>query len=175
MSDDRERETRKKVLDLVAKNPGLHLSKIAEQLGMRTSLAEYHLKYLEKNERILSMKQPGDYYRRYYTKDTQLGVDDKKILAILREEMLFKIILLFLKKERLRNKDLLQHFPVSPPTITYYLHKLVSSGIIEETAYGEEKGYVLLNRKRIIRLMLAYEFHTVADDFKSIWDDLQYW
>lgn len=175
MSEDLEQDIRKKMCDLISKNPGLHLSKIAESFKMRISLAEYHLNYLTKNKVIFSVKNPGEYYRRYYIKDTPLGVDDKKILAILREETLFKIVLLFLRKERLRNKDIVKHFNVSPPTITYYLHKLLANEIIEEAAQGEERGYVLRNRKRIIRLLFAYELHVVADDFKAIWDELQYW
>ena len=47
--DMRTFETREKIRDLIAQNPGLHLSKIAEMLDMSISLTDYHLLYLEKN------------------------------------------------------------------------------------------------------------------------------
>ena len=175
MNDGLEQEIRQKIYNLILKNPGLHLSKIAQELNMRTSLAEYHLKYLEKNELIISIKNPGEYYRRYYSKDSPHGVDDKKILAVLREEMLLKIILLLLQKKKLRHKEILTHFEITAPTLSYYLDKLMTNGVIEVTRYGEEKGYELIDRKRILRLLFRYEFHTVAEDFKAVWDDFIYW
>jgi len=48
MDDILELETRRKIYDLISKNPGLHLSKISELLKMRISLVEYHMRYLEK-------------------------------------------------------------------------------------------------------------------------------
>jgi predicted transcriptional regulator len=175
MNNGLEGEIRKKLYETIEKNPGLHLSKIADMLCIRTSLAEYHLKYLEKNEVIISIKKTGDYYRRYYTKDSPLGTDDKKILGLLREEMLLNIILLLLRKERLRHKDILASFTMTPPTLSYYLEKLVTNGVVEVTTFGEDRGYTLCDRKRIIRLLLSHEFHIVAEEFKSIWDDLHYW
>jgi len=51
-----ELETRRKIYELIEKNPGLHLSKIAELLKMRVSLAEYHLLFLEKKDTIETIK-----------------------------------------------------------------------------------------------------------------------
>jgi len=175
MNEGLEGDVRKKLFDLIAKHPGLHLSKIAEEMNMRISLADYHLKYLEKNELIISVKNKGEYFRRYYTKESALGVDDKKILGILREEMLLNIILLLLKKEKLRHKEILSHFDITAPTLSYYLDKLTVSGIICVVRYGEEKGYSLVDKKQIQRLLFRYEFHEVAENFKAVWDDFLYW
>ena len=74
-------EIRKKIYDLISKNPGLHLSKLAELLNIRSSLAEYHLTYMEKHNLIFSVKKEGEYYRRYFLVDSDLGVRDKAIIS----------------------------------------------------------------------------------------------
>ena len=80
MNELLELETRRKIYDLVSRNPGLHLSKIAEMLSMRVSLAEYHLLYLEKNNVIRVAKEAG--YTRYYVEGA-IGTLDKRILSVL--------------------------------------------------------------------------------------------
>jgi len=90
MSEFLELKTRKKIYKLISKNPGLHLSMIADLLNMRISLVEYHLSYLEKNELIVARKE--QYYKRYYVKD-RVGTRDKKVMALLRQEMPLRIVL----------------------------------------------------------------------------------
>jgi len=154
MDKELEQETRKMIYDLIEKNPGLHLSKIAELLEIRISLAEYHLLYMERNEYIFSIKKEGKYYRRYYTKDTRLGAEDKKILALLRQKTMLRILIVLSKHDGMRRKDMVQHFNIAPPTITYYINKLVECGLIKVISSGEDKGYHLLDKKRVGRNIL---------------------
>jgi predicted transcriptional regulator len=63
MDDILELETRRNIFDLLKKNPGLHLSKIAQTLKLRVSLVEYHLTYLEKHGLLISDIHTG--YKRY--------------------------------------------------------------------------------------------------------------
>ena len=175
MDDVLERETRKKIYDLIIKNPGLHLSKIAEMLKMRTSLAEYHLIYLENNNLIHSVKDEGGYYRRFYVKEGDIGTEDKKIFSLLRQETPLKIIAFLLRNPKFRHRDMLKELHIASSTLSYHINKLVSKGIIEVITYGEDKGYRIVNKKKIIQLLLKYEFRTIVDDFKDVWDDLHYW
>ena len=64
MSGPTESETQKDICDIIAKNPGIHLSKIAELLNMKISVAEQYLLTLEKKETIISVESEG--YKRYY-------------------------------------------------------------------------------------------------------------
>jgi len=169
MNDVLELETRRKIYDIVAKNPGLHLSKIAELLDMRVSLAEYHLFYLEKNQLVVPVNESG--YTRYYAKG-EVGTEDKKVLGLLRQNVPLRIILLLLKCDTSQHKELLQNLDVAPSTLSYHLKKLVTCGIISVQAYGEEKGYSVINKEMVTRLLIRYKPYNLIDSFKDIWVDL---
>jgi len=169
MNDVLELETRRKIYDLVAKNPGLHLSKIAELLNMRVSLAEYHLIYLVKNQIIIPVKESG--YLRFYVKG-KIGAEDKRILALLRQDVPLRIVLFLLKNVALQHKDILRNVDVAPSTLSYHLKKLVGHGIVQVQTYGEERGYSISNKELIIRLLIQYKPYNLIDSFKDVWVDL---
>jgi len=134
-------ETRHKIYDLILKNPGLHQAKIAQILTMRKSLAEYHLQYLEKSGTIFSVKEEG--YKRYYVEGVDVAGEDKKILALFRQEIPFKIVSLLLRKSILKHKDIADNLNVAPSTLSYHLNKLVNQGVIDVRKYGNDKGCLL--------------------------------
>lgn len=94
-------QSQQKIYELIQKNPGLHLSKISELMNMRLSLAQYHLLNLEHDNLIISVTEGG--YKRYYVKDSTIGTEEKKLLALLRQEIPLKIVLFLLKKKLLQN------------------------------------------------------------------------
>jgi len=169
MTEALELESRRKIYDLIKNYPGLHLSKIAALLNMRLSLAEYHLFYLEKNKVIVSTKEAG--YTRYYIKN-KLGAEDKRILSILRQDTPMKIVLLLLNHGHLKHKDLLQNLDIAPSTLSYHLKKLVKRNIIEVQTYGDERGYTIINREKIIRLLVQFKPYNLVESFKDIWMNL---
>jgi len=170
MNDVLELETRRKIYGLVAKNPGLHLSKIAELLDMRISLVEYHLIHLIKNQVIDANKESG--YLRFYVKG-KIGIEDKKILSVLRQNIPLRILLYLLKNEILKHKEILENIDVAPSTLSYHLKKLVKYGLISVQTYGEEKGYSIVNRELIVGLLIQYKPYNLIESFKDIWIDLQ--
>lgn len=166
--DKRVLETQRKIYELIKKNPGLHLSKIAELMNMRLSLAQYHLLNLERDNLIISDKEEG--YKRYYIEDSGVGTKEKRIVSLLRREIPLKIVLFLLKKSNAQHKEILEHLNVSPSTLSYHLNKLVEYEIVDVTSYGEDKGYRIRNRREIIRCLLNY---IVVDGFKEMWDDFK--
>jgi len=169
MKEVLELETRRKIYDLVAKNPGLHLSKIAEILHMRISLVEYHLIYLVKNQIVIPVKESG--YLRFYVKG-KVGIEDKRILALLRQDVPLKIMLYLLKNATSRHKDLLRNIDVAPSTLSYHLKKLFKHGLIAIHTNGDKSGYSVVNRETIVRLLIQYKPYNLIEGFKDIWIDL---
>jgi len=164
-----ELETRRKIYDLVSRNPGLHLSKIAELLKMRISLVEYHLLFLEKHKVIRGVKESG--YTRYYIEGT-IGTSDKKILSILRQEVPLRITLFLLKNDNSLHKEILKNVDVSPSTLSYHLKKLANSGIVNVNSYGEDRGYSISDDEKLIEILIQYKPYNLFDSFEEIWFDL---
>ena len=50
MSKKLDRERQIEIYRVIAKNPGIHLSKIAELLNISVALADYHLYYMEEKD-----------------------------------------------------------------------------------------------------------------------------
>ena len=128
--DKRTDSTKNYIIDLIEENPGLHLAKIAEMLNMSSQLAEYHLLNLEKINLIIGIKGKNKYYKRYYVKEGEIGRDEKKILSLLRQEHLIKIVLLILKNPSIKHKQLLENLDIVASTLSYHLKKLEEYDII---------------------------------------------
>lgn len=169
MEDVLELETRRKIYDIIEKNPGLHLSKIADVLQMRISHVEYHVNYLEKHDIVTVEKSTG--YKRVYVKGT-IGVQDKRYLSVLRQKTLLQIVLFLLKSDTVQHKDILENVPVSPSTLSYHLKKLVKHEIIDVQRYGENKGYYLKNREEIITWLIQYKPFNLYEEFTDVWTDI---
>ena len=83
MKDSSDLEIKRKIYDLIVKNPGLHASQIAELLEISWELVYYHISYLEKNGLINIVKKEG-YSRCFAT--GEVGEKDRNILSVLRQK-----------------------------------------------------------------------------------------
>jgi len=176
--DKRSLETRREIYNIVAQNPGLHLSKIAEMVGMSVPLTDYHLVFMQKNEDIIVIKDAKGYFKRYYVADSGIASNEREILEMLGKKTPLKIILFLLKHNHLQHKDMMKLLNMSSSKLSYHLTNLLDSGIVESCSHGIKKGYMLKNRDEIVRILQKYKFHIVldvaVDDFKDLWGDLSY-
>jgi predicted transcriptional regulator len=169
MDDLLELETRRNIFNLILENPGIHFSKIAEILKIRTSLVDYHVLFLEKHDLIKSDKETG--YKRFYAKG-KIGSHEKNYLFLLRQKSSLKIILFILKKGKSQHKDILENLDIAPSTLSYHLNKLVKNDIIEEDKKNKKKGYIIKNRKEIFSLIVQYKPYNLLEGFENVWKDL---
>ena len=170
MTEYLDLEIRRKIHELLEKNPGLHLSKIAEMLSLRISHVEYHLLYMEKNELITTTKEKG--YTRYYLSGIEIGTKEKKILAILRQEVPLRIVLLIIKKKKAKHGELLTEVDVAASTLSYHLKKMVNKELLTITINKGEKEYSVNNEKEIIQIIIKYKPYMVLESFKDTWLNL---
>ncbi len=168
----RTQEIRRIIFDLLQDQPGLYLSKIAEKLNMSAQLAEYHLLSMEKNNRIIGVKEKGGYFRTYYLKDSGVGIDERRIVALLRQEHLLRIVLIILKHPNIQNKELARYLDITPGTLSHHLNRLDEYHIIEVISYGREKGYSIKKKKEITRIMRKYILDKITDRFTDTWTQL---
>jgi len=168
MSDILELETRRNIYDHITKNPGVNLSAIAETLQLSAQLVDYHLSYMENHELITIDKSAG--YKRCYIRGS-IGVEDKRMLALLRQGIPLQIVLFLLEHPFSRYKVILQHLGVSSALFSYHLRKLVKNGLVTVAASEMESGYVCQNEKNIVSCLLRYQPSTVTKMVKDTWDD----
>jgi predicted transcriptional regulator len=171
MEEVLELEIRRKIYNLILKNPGLHARKIAEILSLQGQLCDYHLLYLERNEIVSAIKEEG--FRRYFPTG-KLGFADRKRLSILRKETPLKIIVFLIKNPFSTHKEILEQLNVVKSTLSYHLTKLLNNGIITIHIQEGEKRYTLTNEKEIIALLIKYKPYSRIDSMKDTWVDLQW-
>jgi len=172
-------QTRNDILKLISNRPGLYLNKIAELLDMSIQLVDYHISVLIKNKQIIGMSPPtGEHYTRYFTVESNISGQEKIILEILANKIPLEVVLLLVQHNVLKHKEIHNSLGILPSKLSYHLNKLVNSGIIEAQAQGKDKGYLLLNKNEIIRILRKYrlkiELNVAIEEFFGTWQDLNY-
>jgi predicted transcriptional regulator len=168
MSEPVELETQKKIYTLIAKEPGLHLNKIAELLNLDRPLVLYHLHSLEKHDLIVVERDEG--FTRCYLRG-EISIDDKKKLSMLRKQIPLQIVLFLLEHPSSRHKEILENLSIAKSTLSYHLENLVRNGIIGSRILGEEFGYSVIDQDEIIRILIKYKPSRIALGVKDTWTD----
>jgi predicted transcriptional regulator len=168
MKDKEDLEVKRKIFNLIKKNPGLHASKIAEILKISWELANYHILYLERNELINITKKDG--YNRCFASG-EIGEKDREILSLLRQKNPLKIVLFLLMKPYSRFSEILVEVKVAPSTLSYHLKKLLDRQIIYSEVIKNEKRFFVKDRKYVIQILINYKPHSLIEDYEDMWKD----
>ena len=168
--------TRQRIYQFISDAPGLHLREISRRTDISFSTLRYHLNYLCKNG-LIEIGTEGR-FNRYY-KANNIGSEEKKLLNILRQAPIRKIILLMclhtsptlseichelqivykMPKDRVEVK-----YWKNPSSVYVHLQKLIELDIVERFEIGNEIRYVIKDMNKIYRLMISHK-ETFADDY----------
>jgi predicted transcriptional regulator len=159
-------EIRKKIFEIVLKNPGLHVKKISEILKISGQLADYHLFYLERYEIVTAIKKAG--YKRYYIRG-KLGSKERKLLSLLRQEIPLKIILILLKKPYARHQEILCSLDVTASTLSYHIKKLIDNNVLYSKIINKKIRYIIKNKNEILQLLSKYKPYSWINNFEDFW------
>jgi len=166
---------KKEIYEFITENPGVYLREISRRLNIPRTTLIHHLKYLKKNELILS-KFVGR-YKRYWAVN-KIGQKDKELLFLFRQETPRNIIISITEYGIRSQIDLSEDLNKHPTTIAFHLKKLKEMDIIEQAIVkngmiqridkehwmkrsprGTEIFYRLKSKElklRIINLMIAH-------------------
>jgi len=147
-------ETRKKLIELINRKPGIHFRKIHKESGLAMGELEYHIGVLVKLELVSEKKT--SYYTRYYPA-LKLGSQDKKILDMLRQEILRDILIFIISSKRVTHGDIAQEFKLLKSTVSFYMSKLIQSEIVLKKKKGRKVFYTVPDPERILKLILVYK------------------
>ncbi len=172
-------KTRRDLFQYVRSNPGFHLREIARALNLSITLADYHLRFLEKNE-LVSWTMDGE-YKRYYPRSQPgdaaarpaLSDEQKRILAYLRQPVPFRVLAFLMEREAASHKEILEHVPVSPSTLSHHLKKMQYAGILAQVE--DRGGYRVSAPVSVARLMTTYDLATPdqVDTWIRVWGEFR--
>jgi len=165
-------ETRRDIYDLIVRYPGLHEREIARRLDISLSTLDYHLHYMEKRGLLVS-KKDGRYTRYFAAK--KVGMEDKKIISLLRQQTPRQIVLYLLEHPGGIHKDICSAVGKSPSTVSFHLKKLVTAGIVEATSLGRKTAYQVVDEERVVNALITYQdtfVDSAVDSFVDTWMSL---
>jgi predicted transcriptional regulator len=173
-----ELETRRDIYDLVRTEPGLHMRELQRRLDLSIALTEYHLRQLEDSGLVVSITEEG--YKRFYPTTgvdggelRSLGGDERRMLGLFRQSIPLRIALFLLNDEPATNSQIADSLGVSRSRLSFHLNKMLRQSVIKKLTRSEGKGYVLVDRDRTLKLLIAYRpSRDLLDECADLWDSL---
>jgi predicted transcriptional regulator len=154
-----------KVLVYIQQNPGCHLRRIKNEIGMSMGSVQYQLFRLEKRGRITSIRR-GLY--KFYFLSGLFHDNEKDILQILNQETAREILLFVIEQKNPTQTDIVNSMGISAASVNWHVRRLITLKMINEIKDGKYKRYQLTgsnsdNSKYIIGLLKNY--------YPRIWDN----
>ncbi|MCT9095480.1 metalloregulator ArsR/SmtB family transcription factor [Haloarchaeobius sp. HME9146] len=135
-SDPLAHDDRETIHQVVTDAPGVYLSAISEASGVPLSTVRHHVRVLEEEDLVTSVKIEGK--RRYFPADT----GDVELHAALSNPSRAAILERLAETEGTRVGELAEALDRDPSTLSHHLGRLEDAGLVER----EREGRSVLNR-----------------------------
>jgi predicted transcriptional regulator len=122
--------------------------------GLSNGALEYHLRILEKSDRIKVDRLEGK-RARYYSID--IPADESHILGFIRNNVSRRIVTFILEHELCTFNDILEHTNKAPSTLSWHLKRLSKAAIISITYGKKHQLYQVLDSKFVEEILYKYE------------------
>lgn len=173
MTDGLELESRRRIYDYLVANPGVHLRRIGQALGMSTGMLSYHLMYLEREGML---KSETDGHRKRYFIARAFMEAQRRILGVLRQGVPRKIVVEILSNGERTFSQLREATGVSKSTLSYHLQKMMARDLLIRYRRERESVFAIKDMAEVSRLLVAnrQSFHDDAvDRFADLWTKLR--
>ncbi|MFQ5837217.1 MAG: winged helix-turn-helix transcriptional regulator [Thermoplasmata archaeon] len=147
-------ERRRMVYQFIKSHPGLHMRGLEKRLGISLGDLRYHLDYLEKKELITSR---SDGYRKTYFSTRDVYLQDRDLLALLRQRGPRKLILHLMLTQNASFDELRQVLGVSKSTLSFHLRKLTDKGIVKVLRREGKNAYYVEDKENVAELLITYK------------------
>ncbi len=133
---------RDRVVNEIASNPGIHLRELRRFLGCAMGALQYHLKHLERDGYIISLKNGNS--RHFFLPEFS---DDEQILrlkAVSRNPTIASILFECMRNGRVTQAELSRTLSLDKSLVSYYISNLLSAGVLNTIrVFGREKPMIL--------------------------------
>lgn len=161
---------RDKIYSIIIKNPGLHFREIQRRVGFANGVIQYHLDYLKKKDYIREEKE-GKFSRFYSLQEKMV---DSKIMNLLRQKQVRKILIFLLEKRRSTLNNISKETSLSKTIVNFHLKKIISAGLVIEKNIDEKTFYSIVNKEPILEHLIVYKksfLDSMVDNFVSVWEE----
>lgn len=141
LPEGEDTDTRVAIAGYVRSAPGVHLSKVRDDLGVGTGTAQYHLRRLVEDGHVES-RRDGD-YRRFYPAGRFSDVE-QRALGQLRRETARGVLVELLRDPTASAGDLADRLDVSRPTVSDRGAALEAAGLLDRSTYTLTEPEVVL-------------------------------
>jgi len=132
------------IITQIRETPGIRYMELLRLTGLSNGALEYHLRILEKSDRIKVDRSDGK-RARYYSID--LLANESHILGFIRNNVSRQIITFILQHKLCTFNEILEQTKKAPSTLSWHLKRLSRATIISVTYGKEHQLYQVLNNK----------------------------
>lgn len=133
---------RSKIYDHIKKNPGVHYSAIANEIGINRGTLKYHLKILQICGKVRVLHGTG--YVRYFENNMKFNEYDQRVLHHLKNDTSKRILEVLVENPDVSRKGLSDAVGVSGPSVSWYMKRLCADGIVSTSREGRHVRYHLI-------------------------------
>jgi predicted transcriptional regulator len=165
-------ESRRRIYEFIATNPGTHVREMERGLDMQPGMLSYHLGYLMKRKLVRS---EDDGHRKMFFLIDQFIEKDRRTLGALRQESPRRILMHLLVNGPTSFQNLQTEMGVAKSTLSYHLKRLRGIKVIEVTKIEKEMVYWLDDADRVADLLIGIKeslSSDAVDRFADIWNKL---
>lgn len=137
-----EHDLRRRVLEVVRRDPGVCASAVADEVGAAWGTVLYHLDTLEDTGYVVSMKHGR--HRRYFERGgTPTGA--REALATLQRDTTAEVYETVREDPGLSQQEIADQVGLTPQALAWHMDRLVEVGLVEKERDGRRKLHYASN------------------------------
>ena len=140
-----------KIILEIKNNPGIRFRELMKSMKITNGVMSYYIQKLEKTG-IVNTERTSGVLRLF---SESIEISDMNMIKFLRISTPKKIIAVLLEKDLLTFKQITEKIQMSPSTTSFYLTKLVNTGILS-ISNAFPRRYLLNNKQRLTNLITLY-------------------
>ena len=140
---------RRRIVDHVAEHPGIHLRKVARDLGLALGTTEHHLHLLVRHGLLEVGQAQGQSC--YFSPGTP--EEDRLLWVVLRQDAQRRVLRLLAADDDLGPADLGRRLGLSKAAVAYHLQRLEAWGFVERLRVGRQRLLRVTRPERLAEVL----------------------
>ena len=154
-----------KIILEIKNNPGIRFRELMKSMKITNGVMSYYIQKLEKTGVVNTERTSG--VLRLFSESIEIS--DMNMIKFLRISTPKKIIAVLLEKDLLTFKQITEKIQMSPSTTSFYLTKLVNTGILS-ISNAFPRRYLLNNKQRLTNLITLYHPSVIDTSSENLAD-----